>query len=97
MQLQRIAVAGIKIYFSGILFAGFNIIVSMLFTSTVWATPAQIISLSRGLIVIVPMAFLLSVAAGITGVWLAFPVTEGLVAALGVVFFIRWRKTLPAS
>ena len=38
-----------------------------------------------------------SVAAGITGVWLAFPVTEGLVAALGVVFFIRWRKTLPAS
>lgn len=97
MQLQRIAVAGIKIYFSGILFAGFNIIVSMLFTSTVWAMPAQIISLSRGLIVIVPMAFLLSVAAGITGVWLAFPVTEGLVAALGVVFFIRWRKTLPAS
>ena len=37
---------------------------------------ANVISAVEGLIVVVPCAYLLSLAAGINGVWLAFPLTE---------------------
>lgn len=82
-ELQAIAVPGLKLYFTSAVFVGFNIIISVFFTSIERAIPAHVISLSRGLLVIVPMAFLLSHLLGITGVWLAFPVTELLVAVLG--------------
>ncbi len=41
-ELQQIAVAGLKIYFTAIPFVGFNIILSMHFTSTEKALPAQL-------------------------------------------------------
>lgn len=88
-QLQEIATLGLKLYFTAVLFLGYNIIISAFFTSTARALPAQITSLSRGLLVIVPMAFLLSSLAGLTGVWLAFPATELLVAILGAVLYSR--------
>ena len=83
IQLQQIAAEGLKLYFTAAGFAGFNIIIAMYFASTERAIPAHVISLLRGLFVIVPMAFVLSGLWGVTGVWLAFPVTEVLVAALG--------------
>lgn len=83
-QLQVIAEYGLRLYFTGILAAGVNIILSIFFTSTEQAVPAHIISLLRGLVLIIPMAFVLSGLWGITGVWLAFPVTELVSAMLGV-------------
>lgn len=84
IQLQQIAEAGLKLYFPASIFLGFNIVIATFFTSTEWALPAQIISLLRGLFVIIPMAFLLSSLFGITGVWLSFPVTEALVSLVGM-------------
>lgn len=43
-----------------------------------------ILSLLRGLVLIVPLAFLLSALAGINGVWLTYPITEFIVALLGL-------------
>ena len=83
-QLQVIAEYGLRLYFTGILAAGVNIILSIFFTSTEQAVPAHIISLLRGLVLIIPMAFVLSSLWGMTGVWLAFPVTELVSALLGV-------------
>ena len=88
-RLQKMAEYGMRIYFTAIPFAGFNIVLSVLFTSTERALPAQLVSLLRGLILIVPAAVFLSGTAGLTGVWLAFPVTEGTVAALGAVLLAR--------
>ncbi len=87
--LQDIAPAGLRLYFTSALFVGFNITLSAFFTSTERAVPAHILSLLRGLFLIVPMAFTLSALAGITGVWLAFPVTEGLTALLGAFLLFR--------
>src|SRR5699024_3118832 len=78
--LQTIAVTGLKIYFTACVFAGFNIILSVYFTSTENALPAHIISILWGFVVIIPMAFLLSAAAELTGVWAAFPATELIVS-----------------
>jgi len=81
--LQTIAASGLRIYFLGILFAGANIILQIFFTSVERPLPAQVISLLRGLVLIIPSAFLLAEAFGITGVWLAFPVTEAIVTIIG--------------
>ena len=91
-HLQEIATMGLQLYFTSSLFVGFNIILSIFFTSIEIALPAHILSLLRGLFVIVPMAFLLSTLWGMTGVWLAFPITECLVALLGGVFYLRYRS-----
>ena len=88
-MLQTIAVWGLKIYFTAILFAGSNILLCVYFTSMENPIPAHIISLLRGLLLIVPAAFLLSGLLGITGVWLAFPVTELLAACLGAIMYVR--------
>ena len=89
--LQDIAVTGLRIYFTGCIFAGCNVVVSVFFTSTNTPLPAHIISLLRGFILIIPFAFLLSSLAGLPGVWAAFPVTEVLVCLTGTVF-LRRRK-----
>ncbi len=91
LQLQNIATIGLKLYFTAILFAGFNIILSMLFTSTEKAMPAHIISLLRGLILIIPLAFLFSDIWGLTGVWLTLPITELAVAILSL--FLYHKKS----
>ena len=76
LKLQEIAEYGLRLYFTGIPAAGLNIILSIFFTSTEQAVPAHIISLLRGLVLIIPIAFFLSGLWGMTGVWLAFPATE---------------------
>lgn len=90
--LQKIAVAGLKIYFISCPFVGFNIVISTLFTSTENPKPANIISVLRGFIVIIPMAFFLSALLEMTGVWLAFPLTELTVAVTGIGLFIYSNK-----
>lgn len=84
LQLQQIAETGLKLYFTAIPFAGFNIVISACFASVEKALPAQIISLSRGFAVIIPMAFLMSFFFEMTGVWLSYPLTEGIVAMMGL-------------
>lgn len=87
IQLQTIAVKGLKLYFTAIPFAGFNIVLSTYFASTEKALPAQIISLSRGIFMIIPMAYLLSALFNMTGIWLSYPVTEGIVTVMGIILY----------
>lgn len=96
--LLEIATAGLRIYFTACVFAGFNIIMSVYFTSTENATPAHIISVLRGFALIVPLAFLLSAIGGLTGVWSAFPMTELLVGCIGFgLFRMSERKNAVSS
>ena len=92
VQLQRIAVTGLKLYFTAIPFVGFNIIISAYFTSTEKAFPAQIISLLRGFLIIIPMAFFLSFLLKMTGVWLSFPITECFVTLTGIALYIKSER-----
>lgn len=92
LLLQNIAATGLKIYFTACIFAGFNIIISVYFTSTEYPRPAHIISLLRGFLIIIPMAFLLSSIGGIIGVWLVFPTTELIVAVIGITLYLFSKK-----
>ena len=88
-ELQSIAVEGIYLYFTGIPFARINIVVASYFASVERAVPAQIVSLLRGFILIIPAVFVLSFGFGLVGVWLAFPITEVLTVCLGLTFIIK--------
>lgn len=88
-QLQCIAVTGLKLYFLSVAFVGYNTILAIYFTSIEKALPAQILSILRGFILIIPMALILSAIWGMTGVWLAYPFTELLAAMLGFVITKR--------
>lgn len=87
MQLQQIAVSGLKLYFISTPFVGYNMILATFFTSVEKALPAHILTVLRGLVLIIPMAFFLSSVWKMTGVWLAYPVTEFLTAVPGFVIY----------
>lgn len=91
--LQAIAEQGLRLYFIACPFAGCNVVLSMYFTSTERPLPAHIISLLRGFFLILPLAFLLAWLGQMAGIWLAFPLTEFLVAALAALLYLRTRKT----
>lgn len=91
-ELQTIASQGLKLYFIACPFAGFNIIVAMYLTSIEHPYPAQMISILRGFIIIIPMAFLLSQIAQMNGVWCSFPISELIVTTLSCVMMMKIRK-----
>lgn len=83
-KLQEIAVYGMRIYFTACFFAAMNIIFSVYYASIKCAKTAGLISILRGFVVIIPMTFLLSFVWDMTGLWLAFPVTEMVVMAVAL-------------
>ena len=90
--LQSIAVVGLKIYFISLVFSGLNTLITVFFTSIEKALPAQIISILRGLVLIIPITFLLAAVWQMTGLWLAYPITEILVTVLGVVLYFKQQS-----
>ena len=91
-SLQAIAEQGLRLYFIACPFAGCNVVLSMYFTSTERPLPAHIISLLRGFFLILPLAFLLAWLGQMAGIWLAFPLTEFLVAALAASLYFHSKK-----
>ena len=97
VQLQLVAEAGLRLYFLALPFAGYNIIMSIYFTSVEKPIPSQLISLLRGLFLIIPVAICLAFILKINGVWLSYPLTELLVALFAVIIYFkisRYEKRL---
>ena len=92
-KLQQIAITGLKLYFLSVPFVGYNVILATFFTSVEKAVPAHILSILRGLVFIIPMAFFLADRWGMMGVWIAYPVTEAVAALLGFVIYKQKIKT----
>ncbi|MDD3253739.1 MAG: MATE family efflux transporter [Lachnospiraceae bacterium] len=92
-QMEAYAVQGIKLYFTGFLFAGFNIIGAGYLSAVAAAGWAFVASVSRGIVAIVLCALTLSVLLGLNGVWLAFPAAEMITGVVTVVGIHRSHKT----
>ena len=71
------------LYFTAIPFAGLNLIWSVYFPSVERTVPGQVLSLLRGLILILPTAFLFAELWGMAGIWLSFPAVECVIALAG--------------
>lgn len=92
--LADIAIFGLKVYFIGAPFAGINIVFTSFFTSSENPLPAHIVTLLRGIFVIVPTALLFSALWELTGIWLSFPVTEAAVFLVALLLFYRYKKRI---
>ncbi len=72
----ELAKQGLRLYFTGFLFAGINIVGTNILSAVESVQWAFISSISRGFVAILIFAFLLSSLFGMPGVWLAFPCAE---------------------
>ena len=68
--------SGVMIFMVSFFFSGINAVASFYFTSIGKSLESAVISLSRGLVVLLACIFVLPAYLGMTGVWLAAPVTE---------------------
>ena len=87
--LTDIASNGMRIYFVSLFFSGINIVAAAFLSSADRPKQAFVISILRGFILIIPVAWILSVLFGLTGIWMAVPVTEAIVCALALIFLFR--------
>ncbi len=96
VELARYAVVGLRIYFVGFFFASINLIGTGYLSAVGQGKESSMIAIVRGVIMIVLLAFLLSRIWGMIGVWLAFPVTEGIcaIATLGVLSHMKKQAVL---
>lgn len=88
-ELQTEAVNGLKLYFIAVPFAAFNIIICNYFAALKKAVPAAVISMLKGLLLLIPAAVLLSSFWGINGVWLSYPAAEILTAIVSLMLLIK--------
>jgi len=95
-QLAAYAHDGLRLYFLGFLFAGFNIVGTGYLSATAKAGWAFAASLLRGCVAIVAFAFLLPMVFGLAGVWLAFPAAE-LATAVVTSYALLRQKRLKAA
>ena len=90
--LKKIAENGLKIYFTGFIFAGINIVLISFFSATSKTSNAMAISVSRSSFLLIPVVIALSVFFGINGIWVSFVATELCVTALA--YSILYNKII---
>ena len=81
-QLQAFAEHGLRLYFIFLPFMGLNSIFVVYFTACELPTAAQLVSLLRGALLVVPLAFIFFAFRSVNGIWLTIPIAE--VLTLGV-------------
>lgn len=89
--LAEYSVAGIRLYFTGILFSGVNIVGSSYFSAVENVRASFTVSLLRGFILIILFAFILSALFGMNGVWLAYAAAEAVTCTV-MFYYINRRN-----
>lgn len=84
--LQSIASIGLKLYFLSLFAIGFNLFNQVKLICIKKVKLAQAISISRGIIVLMPITAVLVYLSDIIGVWLAVPLTEM------IIFILTFKK-----
>lgn len=88
-ELAKLASDGLRLYFTGFIFAGINIVSVSFLNSINHTKKAFTISIMRGFAVIVPTAFILSKIAQMNGIWLTFPTAELITFIFSVIFLMK--------
>ena len=89
--MAQYAFSGMRIYFLGYFFAGFNIVAAGYLGAVDRPAEASATSLSRGIVAIVACSLVLSALFGMNGVWAAFPASEAITACL-TLFLLKRKK-----
>lgn len=87
--VYHIAKKGFRIFSTGFLFSGINIFSSAFFTALSDGKRSAVISSLRTFVFIIFFLFTLPEVLGVTGVWLAVPLAEGITLAVSGVFLAK--------
>ena len=91
VQMAQYAHTGMRMYFVGYFFAGFNIMAAGYLSAVNRPVEASVTSICRGMVAIVACSLVLSAVFGMPGVWAAFPASE-LLTALLTLFLLRRKE-----
>lgn len=93
-EMLTIGVPALRIICTSFAFAGFCIISSSTFQALGHGVLSMIVSIIRQLVVLLPVAFLLSLTGRVELVWLAFPIAEFFALTLCIIFTRRIIRTV---
>jgi len=96
-ELMAVGVHGLRIFLIALPLVGFQIITGNYFQATGKAGTAAFLSLMRQVIVLIPLLFILPKYFGLTGVWMAGPVSDIISAAVVAFFLLREIRRLNAN
>ena len=86
-EILALSAPAIRIYFTGFLFLGVNMVFICYFQSVAKSVQSLFLCLLRGCILVVAFVYILPLFFGSTGIWLAFPCAEFLTMLIGILFY----------
>ncbi len=94
LQLREMGAWSLRLMNLGLFSIGFQIMGAAMFQALGKAGPALFLSLARQVLLFIPMLILMPRFLGLTGVWLAFPVSDILASLLTLAFFLPEMQDL---
>ena len=91
--VYQLAVTGNRLCSIALCFIGFNIFSSSLFTALNNGVVSAVLAFSRSFVFMVICLLLLPAFLGVTGIWLANPLAEGMAIILAGIMFLKHRDT----
>jgi Na+-driven multidrug efflux pump len=89
--------SGMPIFAASFLFTGINVITSFYFTSIGKAKESAAISSARGLVILLICIFVLPPIFGMTGIWLAAPLTEIITLLISISFIATEKRKMQSA
>ncbi len=90
--VYHLAVTGNRICTAALIFIGFNIFASGIFTALSNGIISAILAFSRSFVFMLITMILLPMVFGVNGIWLATPVAELMALVLSAFLFLKYRK-----
>ena len=91
-QLTSLSINGLRILMAAMPIVGYQMVITNFFQSIGMAKISIVLSLSRQLLLLLPLLILLPPCFGIDGVWMSMPVSDTLSALLAFVVMSRYMK-----
>ena len=91
-QLTSLSINGLRILMAAMPIVGYQMVITNFFQSIGMAKISIVLSLTRQLLLLLPLLILLPPCFGIDGVWMSMPVSDTLSALLAFVVMSRYMK-----
>ena len=93
-ELIRVAVRGMRQLNAGVALVGFGIVTANLFQSLGMVKTSIFLSLSRQILFLIPLIYLLPMFLREEGVWLSFPIADTISVIFAAIFAVRLFRKL---
>lgn len=91
-EMLTVGIPALRTICTSFLFAGFCIVVGSVFQALGNGVYSMIVSVSRQLLVLLPVAYLLSLTGNVRNIWFAFPIAELVSLGMSSFFLLRINR-----